>query len=313
MGVAAGHYVGRAKLKARQQPGDRRDRRASTVCRSPRTRSQGFKDAWPKPALKVTQPGRGRVHRRVRREGHVATCCRRRRSIDADVEPRRRPGRRRARRDRQRPVATSSSSSAAPGSKNMMDMIQADDSVVKATVTYTAVDVLRRRSRWPASSPKATECPDLVEREIPASDHRCVRDRHQGQRGPIHRARLPVLTSTGRDDRPCRSGWPGFVRPTAQPAVGTPHMSTSPTSTCPDTTRYPQAATNTAPRATPLTLPWGRYERSRLRSPGIDCSQRFGAIHFDGLVDGRGVDGHRRSFASDANEASRRVCPAGIC
>ena len=70
------------------------------------------------------------------------------------------------------------------GSKNVMDMIKADNTVIKATVTYppsmssSAIKLARLIAQGKGMS-------DLVEPDVPQLDHPVQCDRHQGERRRI--------------------------------------------------------------------------------------------------------------------------------
>ena len=65
-----------------------------------------------------------------------------------------------------------------------MDAIKADNTVIKATVTYppsmasSAIKLARLIAQGKGMS-------DLVEPDVPALDHPVQRDRHQGERRPV--------------------------------------------------------------------------------------------------------------------------------
>ena len=133
MGVSAGAYIC-------SQLGDKPDAVVAEIAgidSLPLTqdRSQGFEDALARVRLRGRQPGRRGVHRRVRRGGRGATCCRpRRRSTPSGTTTTTRASA--SWRPSTTPAATSSSWSAAPARPTRCADIQAGDTVLKATVIY---------------------------------------------------------------------------------------------------------------------------------------------------------------------------------
>ena len=239
MGVSAGTYIGdTAEGARRHQPGDRRDPGHRSACRSPRTQPKGFADALADVRLQGHQPGRRAVHRRVRQAGDgepAAGGAEDRRHL----EPRRRPGRRRARRDRERqPQRVLHGRRRRLG--NVMRDIKADNTVLKATVIYPSDAVGLGGAAGPAA--RAGQGHELTSRSPRCPAHHAVlRGGDQGQRRPLPAAGLRVLIGlrqpsepTGgkgvgdMGDRPgSASAWsatPSWARPTRRPGARRPRF-----------------------------------------------------------------------------------------
>ena len=76
MGVERGHLHRRAAQgQGRQQPDHRRDRRASTACRSPRPARRASRTRW-RPTASPSGPGRPPTSPRRAASGWRPTCCR---------------------------------------------------------------------------------------------------------------------------------------------------------------------------------------------------------------------------------------------
>ncbi len=135
MGVSAGRYIGQTlKDKGVANPVIAEIQGIASL---PLTvdRSKGFADALEDVRVQGQQPGVGRVHRRLRRGGDGATCCRRHRKIDAIWNH-----------DDDQGVGVLAAIQNAgrdeffmvggAGSANVMRDIKADNTVLKATVIY---------------------------------------------------------------------------------------------------------------------------------------------------------------------------------
>ena len=167
MGVSAGNYIGTAAAAAQRREPDHRARSpASTACRSPSSAARASGTRWRRSG---SRSGRARPPTSPRRAGSGSprTSCR----------PR--PGSTRCGTTTTTRASASSPRSSRPnrseffmvggaGSANAMRAIQADDTVLKATVTYSptmagsAVSLARLVAQGRGMS-------DLVEQEVPAS------------------------------------------------------------------------------------------------------------------------------------------------
>ncbi len=163
-------------------------------------RSQGFADALADCGLDVDNRVAARLHRRGRRGGHGEPAAGR--AADRrHLEPRRRPGRRRAGRDRRTPAATSSSWSAAP----------ARPTPCAASRPATRVLQGHRHLPAPARPPTASAGPPARPGQgarRPGRGRGAPPDqlygpgRHRRQRRPVHRQRVRVLSPPGCAARP---------------------------------------------------------------------------------------------------------------
>ena len=184
MGVAAGHYIGeQLKAKGVSQPDHRRDRRHRLAGADPGAQRRASRPRWPTYGFKVANRRAGRVHRRLRPDGGDRTCCRRcRRSTRSGTTTTTRASACWPRSSR--PTARSSSWSAAPARRPPWTHIAADNTVLKATVTYSpsmassAISLARLIGQGKGMA-------DLVELQVPEGDHPRLRDDHQGEREQV--------------------------------------------------------------------------------------------------------------------------------
>ena len=167
MGAAAGRYVAE-QMKAKDVTNPV-IAEIQGIANLPLTqdRSRGFADALKAAGFKVSNQVSAAVHGRVRAAGDGQPAAgRTARSTRSGTTTTTRVSA--SSRRSTRPGATSSSWSAAPDRKNVMDAIKADNSVLKATVTYppsmasSAIKLARLIAQGKGMS-------DLVEPDVPAS------------------------------------------------------------------------------------------------------------------------------------------------
>ena len=164
MGVAAGQLHRRAAQgQGRRQPDHRRDRRHRLPGADPGA-VEGLRGRAARRRLQGRQPAGGRVHRRLRPAGGGAPAAGAAEDGRA-LEPRRRPGHRRAGRDQPGQPQRVLHGRRRRSLKAIQD-IQADNTVLKATVTYSpsmassAISLARLIAQGRGMS-------DLVELQVP--------------------------------------------------------------------------------------------------------------------------------------------------
>ena len=177
----AGNYIGdAAQGQGRRQPGHRRDRRDRQPAADPGAQPRASRTPWRRTASRSATGRPADVHRRRRPAGGgqpAAGAAEDRR----DVEPRRRPGHRRAGRDqagqpqgvlhgRRRRLAKRDARRSRPTTR-----------VLKATVTYSP-SMASRRSRWPGSSRQGRGMSRPGGAAGAQGDHARLGDDHQGER-----------------------------------------------------------------------------------------------------------------------------------